>query len=1288
MPVRVADTTRKGRRSLRSPSTKTHVDLATATDLNRWADLRESQGQFPRLVRRLIAATAKGLQVLSMRTGEGVGLPGWDGITDAQEPDTHVPGGRAVWEIGVNADPAAKANEDYRKRTANPGDVVQSETTYVFVTPRRWRGKDEWVENRREEGIWKNVIAYDADDLEAWLDRAPSVHAWLSALVGKEPYEAESLESWWDSWATATEPPLPPSLILSGRETAAGQVREAVAAPSASLALTGDSQEEAVALVAAALIGEAESGPSPDLERALIVRTPGAWRRLAVADTPLVLLPLFERPDVTLATRGGHTVIVPLGREVDSGSGVAIPRPRRSGIEAALVRAGISEDRAASLATVGRRSLLSLRRTLAVRPEVHAPEWSRPDKAREILPAVLAGQWIDSREGDRAAIAQLAGRPYDEVAEQLTLWANSSDPPVRRVGDVWLVAAKHDAWALTARFLTPEDLRRFQDVVQAVIGGDDPSLDLAPQERPMASIFGKQRPHSGHLIEGFADTVALMASTSEQIPLAGGRRGQEEANRAVWELLEAANQDVSGRRWIAIASSLPLLAEAAPDVVLRAVEAGLRGEDPVVLRLFQDGDGFDSMFGSSAHPSLLWALENLAWSPEHLGRSALLLAKLARLDPGGRLGNRPVGSLRDVLLLWRPGTAATLDQRLQVVDLLRRHEPDVAWSLMLDLIPSGRDSATATHAPRRRDWKPESRQVLWRDLIPAVEALTARVLQDAGASGHRWAALARRADDLPPGARAQMLERLETLEWEALDDEGRAVLANAVRQLVGKHREHPDADWAIPQEDVDRLEGVISGLEPESRTLRHAWLFDQGAMFSFRDLPRGDRRDALSQAQEEAIREVYADAGLDGVLAWAGRFESVAYSAQQIGLALGAMGLDETAEETLFRELLSDAEAHRRVAASYASQVARTHGAEWVDWAKEIVSQTAGEWTPAQQGAFLSALPAAPGIWDLATTLGEETDREYWQRAHPYGLPDRGEALVRAARKLVEYSRPHEALELLDVYADDIPSGPPPDFVAEVLEQAARTPWPARGYTTLSYHVGRHLDRLLDSGFDESRLAKIEWMYLPLFRYDHRPAGVLHRALAADPTFFAEIVSIVYRAEGEEPGELSESELSRARTARELLDSWRSVPGTQDDGALDGEALRNWVGEARRLLQERGRVGIGDHCIGQVLRYGPGPQGDEWPGEWIREVIEEVGSDELEDGFVTAVYNSRGVTSRGLLDGGQQERALAATYRRYASSIEIAWPRTAAMLRRIAQSYQHDAERNDADADLTEDLWR
>ncbi|WIG58313.1 MAG: hypothetical protein OJF49_001058 [Ktedonobacterales bacterium] len=61
--------------------------------------------------------------------------------------------------------------------------------------------------------------------------------------------------------------------------------------------------------------------------------------------------------------------------------------------------------------------------------------------------------------------------------------------------------------------------------------------------------------------------------------------------------------------------------------------------------------------------------------------------------------------------------------------------------------------------------------------------------------------------------------------------------------------------------------------------------------------------------------------------------------------------------------------------------------------------------------------------------------------------------------------------------------------------------------------------------------------------------------------------------------------------------------------------------------------------------------------------------------------NSRGVTTREPLEGGDQERALAATYFKQAEAFADRWPKTAALLRKVGESYEQEARFMDEEAE-------
>lgn len=88
---------------------------------------------------------------------------------------------------------------------------------------------------------------------------------------------------------------------------------------------------------------------------------------------------------------------------------------------------------------------------------------------------------------------------------------------------------------------------------------------------------------------------------------------------------------------------LPLYAEAAPTEFLSIIERDLKTSTPAVFGLLRPaGSG---IFGSPSRTGLLWALEGLAWSPETLPRTVLILARLAQIEINDNWVNKPAHSL-------------------------------------------------------------------------------------------------------------------------------------------------------------------------------------------------------------------------------------------------------------------------------------------------------------------------------------------------------------------------------------------------------------------------------------------------------------------------------------------------------------------------------------------------------------------------------------------------------------------------------------------------------------------
>lgn len=1255
----------------------TSAILVNATDLTLWANRRDSQDMLPKLVRRLVHAIPERILRAGFRAGEGVQLGGWDGIVEAEKGNAFVPDGTSVWEMGVNQNVKAKADSDYEKRTAEPLGVTPSQSTFVFVTPRRWSAKHEWENDRRAESKWRDVRVYDADDLEQWLETAPAVHIWISIHLGKHPHAAQDLATYWDDWSAATNPAMSPDLVLAGRENVAEQIHVWFDNPVAPLVIRGESREEAIAVLAAALENLVPERHEDILARVVLVQDVPAWNHLAVSDGKLVLIADFDCDSASIgrAVRNKHSVILPLGHsDTATSHAIEIPRLSREGVSRTLVANGVAEDRAQDLAALARRSLIALRRKLAIVRGIEQPPWARPENARSLLPALLAGRWSGDMKGDREVLAALAGKSYDEFGSELVRWSSENDPPVRCLGTTWYLTSEEDAWSLLGRFLTPDDLNRFQEIAVEMLGRPDPAFDLPDEKQWMAAAIGARPAHSGLLRAGVVNTLAILGARGDGIRITGGSTLEIFARRPVAQLLNTSDWKV----WASL--PLGLLAEAAPEEFLNAVDRGVAGDQPFLFHLFRDKDA--GVFSSAPHTDLLFALETLAWNEDHLVRTVTVLAKLAHLDPGGKWANRPLASLRSIFLLWLPQTTAPLERRFRALDCIRERQPDIAWKVMKSLLPKQMDSSHPTARPRWREWAPtEAEGVTTIERMKGVYELVQRMLDDVGTDGARWSDLIEALPQLPRDQYYAVVTKLDSLDNGQMAPNDLEALCNALRTLVSRHRSYADADWSLPGEEINRLAATLPRFEPQDPLRRYGWLFGNNP-----SLPEGCEDDweayqhAIATRQCDAIDALYRQHGLT----WVSEFVEHVERPEQLGAAFArSENADAVADDLLRAHLRPAEQPHQAFVAGFVGT--RVPDAD-LEWTIQKLATIGSEWSAVERAAFCVCLPFNSSTWEVVDGFDDWTVSEYWKRVSPYYVDSNVVGTV--ARRLLQYGRPGIAADLVKHHVHG--SGLSVGLVVDVLEGLAAGPVDETEFRRLSAHDLSDLLAYVSASDDveESRIAKLEWAFLPVLgRRQHSPK-VLVREMARNPEFFAQVIALVYRAEGEPPGEPSEEEKARAERAHELLKSWRwrPLPGMPDDGAFDPKALREWVLEARRILQAQRRLAMGDHTIGEILSSSPAGDDGAWPHPDVRDLIEQLESDKFEQGLTIGVLNSEGVSWRNPNEGGTPERGKADRYDQWARAISDRWGRTAAMLRRLRDHYLSRADDEDQRAKLSDEL--
>ena len=1249
-----------------------------SSEIVNWADQSDAHHALPELVRRLILATIPLPEFLDMPSGSSVRMPGWDGSLFASDGNAWVSGGASAWEFSCEKSPKGKADRDFEKRKNNPQGEIPSQTTFVFLTARRFRGKKAWANNRRQEGHWSSVRALDADDLIAWMEQAPAVAGWFARLNGKLPDTGViPLDEWWESWSSATQPKIIPELVIAGRSAEVDALGEWARGAPGHWYVQGDTRDEAIAFLAGAAHSAAEQWGAALLTKALVVKTEDAWRSLERHALPLVLVrDLNGGVSPQVAVSGGHHVLTPLDASQDpQGNGQTLHRLGRDDTSAALAKMGLPESKVDDLVGKTARRLPVLRRFLIDEAGFREPDWAA-DATGSLVALVLIGQWEEDNEGDRKIIEDLVGKPFADIEEELAAIAGIPDSPVVKIERRWRFTSHDEAWNILAPRLTQTFATRFKELAVTVLGQVSPAFELPPGERYMAAVRGKSLPHSSTLREGISRTLALMGVYPERAKNADSVR-----HLPLLVIREALSEGKGWQIWATLDRDLATLAEAAPNAVLDAAERDLAANPSPYAELF--GQGGDPLFAGMPHTGLLWALERMAWSVDHFSRVAMILARLAEYEPESNNGNRPTESLRSLFLPWIRFSDTPDSHRLETLKVLKDRYPQAGWNLLIRIHPSNDLLVTDNRLPRWRSWGQDvssspTRQDFWRYVGAIEEYLVSGANDDA----QRWMAMIGIVSKLSPETRAQALSTLLE-QSEALRQQPAALdLWARLRLELNRHRSFPDAEWAMAVEEISILSDAYARLTPLDAVSAHAWLFDGRPELPnplpALSTPLEEQDNQIYEVQRDAVHAVFTQGGVASIE----RLAKEAVVPLTVGYAVSNALEQESAISLALPHV--GAEAPKRRDFAHGVMAALSFRSGWEPLEPVLVQLKEEGAGPGRVAALYLAASANTETWQRLTSESQEAQEIYWNTIPVFQISrENPEGLAFAVRRLMEARRALDLVKLLSIASVS------DELVVQVLVQApidhANGIEAGRQPQINAYAIGSLFEKL-DRSDDvpDELIARLEIPYVQMMHeWMRRP--MLHRQILRHPSVFADFISWRFkRSDGQVDDDVDEeTRRYRANAAFTVLWELRGIPGQGDDGAVDSEILDAWVNEARRLCQERVRGEIGEDQIGQILANAPVGADGAWPCEPVRDLLDKTGSPHIGLGFATGKINLRGVTGRGVYEGGEQERSLADGYRADAVKISSLWPFTASLLRRLADRYESDSRQFDS-----ESVWR
>jgi hypothetical protein len=1257
-----------------------HNRIITENQLDEWVrgHAIDAQGVIVELIWRLVAASSPKPKERDFALGDSIGQPGPDGVLSTNFGfDPFVPEGRSLWEIGTGLDAGGKATIDYKDLTNATPKEVRNQSTFVFITPlsgrRTWpktwkeNAQTRWKEVRRKRKEWLDVRVISGTGLIDWLHQFPAVEQWLAEKMGLPAKEMQTPEHHWAVLKTiGAPPPLTPDVFLANRDAACMKLKEVFDGTILQLKLDTRFPEQVADFVSAYVAAIEDDTRVDDISRCLVISGVDGWNAITNLQQPHILVANFDIDGadsagtilLQKAQRARHAVIyggMPGG--IPHPNRVSIPNPKSYQIEMALKKAGYNEERARTLAQKSNGNLSVLLRCLQNRSL--KPEWAQGTNAAELAIAELLGAWSEKSDADKAVIEELSGKSYGKwIGEMREIEHRQGTPLIHRNG-VWKFVMRYEGWYNLGPRLFDEHLDRFKDIAVKVLCERDPKFDLPPDDRFAAIIHGKVLAHSSSLRNGLADSLALLGSHPQALTSCSIGKAKMIAQLAVREILI----DADWVLWASLNNLLPLLAEAAPKEFLDAVQNALNSDSCPFDAVFEQESA--GATGNTYITGLLWALETLAWDAEYLTRVVLILGELAARDPGGNWANRPANSLTTILLPWLPQTCAPMNKRKVAITTLLNEFPEIAWKLLLDVLPSSHQSSSGSRKPSWREMIPDdwSRSITNQEYWEQIDAYTELAISEAKQDLSKLAELIDRLYAFPPSARDQLLAHLRSDAVVAMPQADRLCLWTKLVNLVTKHRRFAHTEWAIkPKRVVDEIAKVAETIAPDAPIYRHQRLFNEGDFVLYEEDGNYEEQSRkLGDLRQKAVEEVFADGDVEAVLEFA---ESV-QNPSHVGVCFAVIAGSDTEGMILPVLLESQTKSRAQFAGGFVQGKFRRCAWQWVD--ELDISQ----WTPSQIGQLLAFLPFIPKTWERSAQLLGEDESSYWSKTSanlPVGID--GEEAVDC---LVQYGRPHEALRCLErLRHDNRPLN---------NQQAVRV---LKAISTKITHIDvysiieviKALQDAPDTNPDD--LFQIEWEFLPLLeRHNDASPKLLEQRLADAPAFFCEVIRAVYRSNKEDSSveELSEQQKNIAKNAYHLLSVWRTPPSSQKDGTYSGEALTAWLETVKSDCTASGHLESALKRVGHVLIHTPPDPDGLWLHHSAAIALNAKDSKDMREGFKTALLNSRSLHFHRLDLEGHGERALAAKFRAQAEEVEFyGYHRIADTLRNVADYYEFDAE--------------
>lgn len=610
---------------------------------------RKFEGLLPELIRKLIDDMNLDVTYNRFPSRDAISTPGVDGIVKNNTECEFIPLGESIWEIGTSG--LKKINDDYNKREIDIKESIRKDITFILIFPKYWSFDTLLIDWRNErKNQWKDVLVYDAEILNKWLERCPNIALWFLKELGitQNYLNFNLIDQAYQDLINCTIPKLSQQIFCEEREKEKIQLIDAIKTEQNTIYVKSESQFESLGFILSTVL---ENTSDINLDDCLVINDRDTYIYLNnILNNKILILNFGNIHDLKI---DHNKIIIPCYKNNFLGGAIELNVRGQRTMSKLLSDMGLNSQESTDINYKSNGNLLIIRRLLAKDIVDKEPKWAKSQDIFYIFPLLLLQNFDVTNESHIRIAEYVTGINRQVFFQKLSLFQENEDCPFRIVGNIYQLYNLEESWFVLKKFMVTV-FDKITNILKLFY------YNKQPNENKALTIDGL----SNSNLDSILKILAFYAIDSDE-------------NQYLVDSVVSSLLDLDKSNNYLISKNLHILAECSPDKICSFLEDQSNNKSSYFLELLQ----------SNEYYKILSALDYLLTLNNFKFRALNILIKISQFDIKYSYSNTPMTELKEALIPYFNKNALSINDKLNFIKL-NLNKYDQMAKLYIDIISS------------------------------------------------------------------------------------------------------------------------------------------------------------------------------------------------------------------------------------------------------------------------------------------------------------------------------------------------------------------------------------------------------------------------------------------------------------------------------------------------------------------------------------------------------------------------------------------------------------------------